>query len=293
MKIKEFIHCSPEQLSGTAKTADKALQESLRSDGQLFPLLICGNKAPFSVIDGHKRLAVLQELNQPIECLRLTESEVRNEAEEEIRMNAHRGLTMLEKSALLKKLIQQGLSHEEILNDFLKKLKLPQEKRVLENLLSIKELSEEEKAFFSAKNFGEYLLTLIFNLEPEERSAFLRFSSQYGLNHNQGRDILEKLQQARQKKPVADVLFPWFLRLQEEPEKAGILLKRFILELDVLCNEGSETWQKLQELKKNLPKSSTLDEKEYLKNGVVTLTVRMRNSKDVENLSNSLKNFKI
>lgn len=285
MKKKEFLVLSPHELAGTIKKVDKQLQESLRSNGQAFPLVIYGDKAPFTIIDGHKRFTVLRDFSSKIECLRLLECSFGDAANEEIRMNAQRGLTMQEKSVLVGKLQKNGIGEEKIIHEYLKKLKIPQEKRMLTHLASITELPAEEQTFFSGKNFGEYLLRLVFNLPTEDRSTFLRFAVKFGLNHNQGRDLLEKLQQIRSIKPLKDVLKPWFERLENEPEKSGILLKRFILELDSFCNKGSETWQKLQEIKETLPRNIAFDEKEYLKNGVLTVTVRMKSLKDTINLA--------
>ncbi|MBF0274962.1 MAG: ParB N-terminal domain-containing protein [Nitrospinae bacterium] len=280
---KKYTILNPSDLLGEDKSIDSHLFRQIKENGQINPITIYKESNQYRVVDGHKRVKVLRELKRTVECREIIINSYTHEVEEEIRLNSERGLTLLEKAKIVSRLIAEKTDTEEITETYLKKLKLPQKKPVLDNLIGVIKLPAKEQLFFNQKNFGEYLLHLIFNLDETNKHSFLSCAVTFNLNHNQGKELLENL--IISNKPFHEHIMPWLEKASMEPEKSGYffgLLKKSLLTVK------TETAKQLNEIIQLLPNNLRLSEEDYLKNGLINLTIKAKKKTDINSVIQAL-----
>jgi ParB-like chromosome segregation protein Spo0J len=185
-----------------------ALIRSIAEIGLIHPPVVTHRKGNVLIVTGWKRVLACQSLSLPsIPCFVFEGQDDLEAFRLGLQENStFRTFTLLEKAEILSRLIQLGVTENDVVKDELSLLEIPQTLNHLDIYLDIAALEPETKAFIHSKNMAYPVAQLLTEYSKEERSLLLSFL--HPLGQNKQKELLQNLLEVSKRDhiPVQDIL---------------------------------------------------------------------------------------
>lgn len=189
------IDLSDETFSVNFKPDFKTLRSSIKEFGLIQPILLRKEADRYQIINGFRRIAVLNELRIPDAPSRIFDKDEMDELQFfTIALHENmttRGLNCVEKSIAIHKLIYIfKIEPPTVIQTYLPLLHLESNEKILNTYLTLAQMEEEVKDYVLREEVSRSNIRRLSNLLPEERMVLIPFLSSLKLGENRLKEIL-------------------------------------------------------------------------------------------------------
>jgi ParB-like chromosome segregation protein Spo0J len=214
----------------------KPLISSIKKFGLInIPFVTKGKDGRVDVVAGYRRIMALRSLNcERVPCMDLSDSGLSHS--ELLLFNLYDNLATrqfndVEKGMILNRLVSH-VPKREITKRFMPLLKLPAHEPLLDIFLKLEEQDHQIRTALIKKEVSFQIIKIFIGLEPDSRSAVLRWISGIKLNQNQQKKFFEYLEDIsiKEEKEISELLGEkQFLSILEDkklnnPQKSKLIL---------------------------------------------------------------------